>query len=155
MINSQTLDVAIMLFLFVMGIIMMWVADNSFKKIKTTCTKPFIRSGMTAVLVLSVIFITVPLTYSFCRLMVRCQSTSVVNDIKPSIYIGFIIALSLTLIVISALMLDYIGKDTGNVCGGGEVKSSVVILLVMSSILFVASVTFLILRYGHILSEII
>lgn len=153
MIHPQTLDIAIMLFLFVTGIIMMWVANNSFKNIKTSCTKPFIRSGMTSVLVLSVIFITVPISYAFCRLMVRCQSTGVTNDIKPSIYIGFIIALSITLIVISALMLDYIKKDKDN-CGGDKVKSTITILLVLSCLLFLASMTFLILRSGHIFSEI-
>ena len=87
--------------------------------------------------------------------MVRCQGTSVTNDVKPVIYMGFVVTVSIALIVICIMVLDAIGKDTTNACGGDTVKSSVTILLVLASILFVTSIAFTIMRSRHIFTEIL
>lgn len=146
--NPNTLDTLLLLFLITIGILMIYVSSNFFKKLNTLCKEQQIRTGMTIMMVLASVFITIPVTYLVCKTQISCQMGAK-SASKSSIYMFFILGISIYLITTCGIMLSSIAKDKVN-CGGDEAKKSIDILLTISIILFVIICISLFLRYKHI-----
>lgn len=151
MIDPRTLDLALMIFLIVAGVVMIFVAESSFKNIKPACKQQRLRTWMTTIMVVASVFIAIPVTYTACRSQIKCKKGEDAT-VKSTIYMLFLFILSIFLIVICSLMLKDIKQDKIN-CGGDTVQSSITTLLTLSCLIFIAVSISIFIRYRDIFED--
>jgi len=142
---AKEIDYIFMIALFVSGILLLFVSSSSFKTIKSTCQFNIIRSGMTSIMTIGSIFVTIPLTYLLCSSQMECN-----NSKKPEkrlgIYMLLVLIFSLTMITLCSIMIININQNIDS-CGGNKMKQSIIIVLVLNCIIFIGTLSGIVLLY--------
>jgi hypothetical protein len=134
---AKEIDYIFMITLFVAGIILIVLSSSAFKTIKSTCKFNIIRSGMTSIMTIGSIFVTIPLTYLICSSQMNCKNSKTPGS-RLGIYMLVVSLFSLTIITLSSMMIKNINKNIDS-CGGNKMKQSIMILLVLNCIILIGT----------------
>lgn len=117
--KKQSLDKMAVILMGVIGFILFILSCISFKNMPDTCTDPIIYNGLTAILVLSAVMITLSATYGLCNARFgNCYKENTDGKVEIYYYIG--VVLSIILCAISIMVLgkllseDACTKDANN-----------------------------------------
>lgn len=134
---AKEIDYIFMITLFVSGIILIFISSSAFNTIKSTCEFNIIRSGMTSIMTIGSIFVTIPLTYLICSSQMECNNSKA-SETRLGIYMLLVTLFSIIMITLCTMMLNNINKDIDS-CGGNKMKQSIIILLVLNCLIFTGS----------------
>ena len=71
--SSRNLDWMILIFCIAMGLILISISSITFNKMDDKCTKRLIRTGMTIIMTLGAVMVTIPVTYLACQFAFDCE----------------------------------------------------------------------------------
>jgi heme/copper-type cytochrome/quinol oxidase subunit 2 len=134
-----------MITVFVAGIILVLTSGQAFGSLKKSCRHDIMRSGMTTMMTIGAIFITIPITYIMCKATMKCH-TSTDEEPRIMVYMVIVALFNITMIVLCTIMINKLKRDSDKkVCGGKKVKGTIWILLMVNVLLFIGIVTGLII----------
>ena len=120
--------------IFLLSSIMVYMTYDNHSKLSTKCVSKNVNIGMNLLLMFNVMLMILPVTYFICYLTCGCHT------IGGNINIMMII-ISLFMIITGSAVWN--GIDTEDNCKNKDVKSYIVTLVILSSIIFVLTTSYL------------
>lgn len=132
----------IVLIMLLFGIVLSGISGMALKNIGKMCDNNYIRNVWLAIFTFGVILITLSISYLTCMLNTsECKGlSSEIDDMDKVGRILFFIGLviSLLLIILSSVLIANVNKsEYKKVCGGKDVKSDSIIVLIVSIFSFI------------------
>lgn len=132
--HSNPIMYIFLVIIFLLSTIMVYVTYDTHSKLSTKCVSKNVNIGMNLLLMFNVMLMILPVTYFICYLTCGCHT------IGGNINIMMII-ISLFMIITGSTVWN--GIDTEDNCKNKDVKSYIVTLVILSSIIFVLTTSYL------------
>lgn len=138
--EKQVIDTIVAGLSVLFGLLIFYFSANGYKYVTGDCANNLLRNSLTTILALSAGIVTVGLSYGACMISSNnCYSGVVRSTDTASVYFTISAVIALGVIIAASTIIAQV-KSSGAECGGAKLKQDAVIILVLSIMVFIASV---------------
>jgi hypothetical protein len=134
--ERKTIDRFFMLLFLVMGILLFGISANTFDKMDSKCTTPVVYNGITTVMVVGAIMVTLSVSYFFCSGKNQCYTT---NDAEDVTEFYLLVSSGLSLMITIILLAVGIKLKSAPSCNTNGVGTNVWFMFALSLLSFLIS----------------